>query len=165
MRFRSKTGLALATVAAALGAFTSAASAQDLGDWEIAAVDPATFCREVQFSAEWEVVCVEAGTRKVIGTGATVAPYSRVTCTGTIARCNLPGVSVGQTGFLANPNFPPPQVLPGATIYHPGGVVGTAYAHGSSVELEIPNFCVGDPYYCPDGGLRVPIIIPDINTD
>ena len=164
MRIRSKAGLGLATVVAALGAFAPGASAQD-ADWQIAAVDPAKLCREVQLSAEWEVVCVEVGTNKQIATGATVAPYSQITCGGTIAACNFPRVGVGTTGFMANPDFPLPQLLPGGTIYHPGGVVGTAYANGSSASVAIPKFCVGDPNVCPGGGVRIPLIIPDVNTD
>jgi len=165
MRFRNKAGLVLATMAAALVGIVPGAFAQTT-DWEIAAAgDPTRFCREVQLSAEWETVCVEVGRKLTVGTGATVAPSVRVTCGGTVATCFLPSVGVGTTGFMANPAFPLPEVRPGGTLYHPGGVVGTAYANGSSVSVAIPNFCIGDPYYCPGGGLRVPVPSVPIATD
>ncbi len=155
MRIRSKAGLGLATIVAAVGAFAPTAWAQDAGDWQIVAPDPATLCREVFVGGIWQTVCVEAGTNKRIATGATVAPYVRIGCSGQID-CIFPTIGVGTTGFLANPNFPPPELRPGLTVYHPGGWVGTAYANGASVSVSIPEFCVGDPDYCP-GGLVLPL--------
>lgn len=151
MQFRNKAGLGLVTLVAALGAFAPTASAAD-ADWSVVAVDPATICRELQVGGTWQTVCASYGTGKQIGTGATVAPFVAVGCGGEI-NCYGIGASAGRTGFLANPAYPLPTVLPGGGLYHPGGTLGTAYANGSSVSVDTPNVCFGTPAQCPGGGL------------
>ena len=148
MTVRRKAGLVLATVVAALGAFVPAASAET--DWQIAAVDPAKVCREVFVGGTFQIVCVEAGTNKQVGLGATVAPFLRVSCSG-VLECSGPSVSVGTTGFLANPYYPLPELRPGGTVYHKGGRAGTLYANGASVAVNTPEICVGEPSQCPGG--------------
>ena len=157
MAVRRKAGLVLATVVAALGAFAPAASAQT--EWEInAAADPVTLCREVFVGGTWQTVCIEAGTNKNIATGATVAPFVRAGCNGVLV-CSGPSVSVGTTGFLANPGYPLPELRPGFTVYHAGGRVGTVFANGASVAINTPEICVGDPAQCP-GGIGIPLPTP-----
>ena len=157
MTVRRKAGVALATIVAALGAFVPAASAQT--EWEVnAAVDPVQLCREVFVGGTYQIVCIEAGPNKQIGLGATVAPFVRVGCDGVLT-CFGPSVSVGTTGFLANPNYPLPELRPGGTIYHAGGRAGTVYANGASVAVNTPEFCVGDPGQCP-GGISIPLPTP-----
>jgi len=158
MRSRSKAGLVLATVVSALGAFVPAASAQDLGDWQInAAVDPATICREVQVGSTWQTVCASYGTNKHVGLGATVAPYVSIGCNGVVGCANI-GAGVGTTGFLANDDYPLPEVLPSGGVSHPGGEAGKLYANGAAVSVSTPNVCVGTPEECEGGGLV--LIIP-----
>jgi hypothetical protein len=153
MRITRKAGLVLATLVAALGAFAPTASAADT-DWQVVAVDPAKICREVQVGGTWQTVCAAYGTNKQIGTGATVAPYASVTCAGAF-NCYGIGASVGTTGFMANPAYPLPTVLPGGGFYHPGGTAGTAYANGASVAVNTPNVCFGTPAQCPGGGILI----------
>ena len=137
----------------ALGALTPVASAQDI-TWQFDP-DPARLCREVSVGSTFQTLCVEVGQNLNTRYGASAAPYAQVSCDG-ILHCGLNPVSVGRTGFHYNPFYPLPTVIVGsATVYHPGGEVGTLYADGQTLTVTTPSWCVGDPDDCPGGGIII----------